>query len=198
MISIDIGGRNFSVARLKEFSSEEEMAAVKALLADFSCPLNEEVEFFLRKEALGFDERNQAVTYLVFAENKFVAYFTLANKLIQVQKSKISKTVLKRLLRTAEDSGGDFLNIPSILVAQLGKNYSNGNNASISGQDLLLIISYFVREVQKYIGGAVYFLECDSDRQKVIDFYKQNGFVFFSERRAKASGIKLLQFMKKI
>lgn len=198
MISIGIDGKTFSVVRLNEFSSEEEIAAVRSLFSGFSCPLNEEVESFLRKDALGFECRNQSVTYLIFAENRFTAFFTLANKLIQVQKSKISKTVLKRLLRTAEDSGGDFLNVPSVLVAQLGKNYADGNNSLISGQELLLIIHYFVREIQKYIGGAVYFLECDSDRHKVIEFYMRNGFVLFSERKAKSNGVNLLQFMKKI
>ncbi|MCR5622195.1 MAG: hypothetical protein K6G18_10105 [Treponema sp.] len=133
-----------------------------------------------------------------FCGKQIHCIFTLANKLIQVQKSKISKTVLKRLLRTAEDSGGDFLNVPSVLVAQPGKNYADGNNSLITGQELLLIIHYFVREIQKYIGGAVYFLECDSDRHKVIEFYKRNGFVLFSERKAKSNGVNLLQFMKKI
>ena len=198
MISINIGGKPFSVVRLNEFSSEEEISGIKDLISGFSCPLNGEVETFLKNDALGFDERNQAVTYLIFAGSRFVAYFTLANKLIQVQKNKISKTVLRRLLRTAEDNGGDFLNVPSILVAQLGKNYSNGNNTFISGQELLLIIDYFVKEVQKYIGGAVYFLECDSDKKKIIEFYTRNGFVLFSERKANSTGIDLLQFMKKI
>lgn len=108
MISINIGGKPFSVVRLNEFSSEEEISGIKDLISGFSCPLNGEVETFLKNDALGFDERNQAVTYLIFAGSRFVAYFTLANKLIQVQKNKISKTVLRRLLRTAEDNGGDF------------------------------------------------------------------------------------------
>ena len=198
MISIKISEKSFSVLRLNELSTESELVAVKKLISSFSCPLNDEVERFLKNNALDFEAKNQSVTYLVFYENSFVAYFTLANKLIQVQKDRISKTVLKRLLRVAEDTEDDFLNVPSVLVAQLGKNYSSGFNSLITGQELLYIISYFVKEVQKYIGGAVYFLECDSDRQKVIDFYESNGFTLFSERGANSDKITLLQFMKKI
>lgn len=145
MISIKISEKSFSVLRLNELSTESELVAVKKLISSFSCPLNDEVERFLKNNALDFEAKNQSVTYLVFYENSFVAYFTLANKLIQVQKDRISKTVLKRLLRV-----------------------------------------------------AVYFLECDSDRQKVIDFYESNGFTLFSERGANSDKITLLQFMKKI
>ncbi len=198
MISIDIGKKSFSVLRLNELESDKEKDIVNVLFSKFSCPLNNEVESFLKDNAFEFSAKNQAVTYLIFFEDRFVAYFTLANKLIQVQKDKISKTVLKRLLRTAEDTDGDFVNVPSILVAQLGKNYTDNNNQFVSGKDLLAIIGYFVKEVQKFIGGAVYFLECDSDRLKVIEFYERNGFTMFSERKAKSNDIQLLQFMKKI
>lgn len=198
MISVKLDNKSFSVVRLNELSTEDEVIVAKTMISNFSCPLNDEVESFLKNSAFDFETKNQSVTYLVFFEDHFVAYFTLANKLIQVQKDMISKTVLKRLLRVAEDTGDEFLNVPSILVAQLGKNYSNNNNDYIKGQELLAIIEHFVKEVQKYIGGAVYFLECDSDRQKVVNFYEQNGFVFFSERSAKSTDIKLLQFLKKI
>ena len=198
MIFVTVDDKAFSVVRLNELSTEDETIVAKSLISNFSCPLNDEVDFFLKNNALDFETKNQSVTYLVFFEEYFVAYFTLANKLIQVQKGKISKTVLKRLLRVAEDTGDEFLNVPSILVAQLGKNYTNNNNVYIKGYELLAIIEHFVKEVQKYIGGAVYFLECDSDRPKVVNFYEQNGFVFFSERSAKSTDIKLLQFLKKI
>lgn len=161
MISISVAGKSFSIIRLNELSSEDEFSAVKNIISDFECPLNDEVEEFF-------------------------------------QKDKISKTVLKRLLRNAEDTGEDFLNVPAILVAQLGKNYKNGNNECIAGEELLCIISYFVKSVQSLIGGAVYFLECDSDKNKVIKFYEDNGFVLFSSRKTKSKKTKLLQFMKKI
>lgn len=198
MISITVAGKSFSIIRLNELSDNDEFSAVKNIISEFECPLNDEVEEFLKYNALDFSVRNQAVSYLIFYDDKFVAYFTLANKLLQVQKDKISKTVLKRLLRNAEDTGEDFLNVPAILVAQLGKNYNNGNNKCIDGEELLCIINYFVKSVQSLIGGAVYFLECDSDKNKVIKFYEDNGFVLFSSRKTKSKKTKLLQFMKKI
>lgn len=198
MISLKIGEKTFSIIRLNEISSEEENVNAKRLIGDYSCPRNEEVEFFLKNNAFDFSERKQAITYLIFLENIFVAYFTLANKLIQVKKEKISKSVLKRLLRIAEDTGEEMITVPAILVAQLGKNYFQERNKMLSGENLLSIIHYFITEVQNLIGGVVYFLECDSDRQKVIDFYERNSFVQFAERKSTSNKIKLLQFMKKI
>lgn len=198
MISLKIGENEFSVIRLNEISTDEENADARRLISDYSCPKNSEVEFFLKNNAFDFSARKQAVTYLVFLENIFVAYFTLANKLIQVEKEKISKSILKRLLRVAEDTGEETITVPAILVAQLGKNYFQNRNKLLTGENLLSIIHYFIIEIQSLIGGVVYFLECDSDRQKVIDFYERNNFVQFSERKADSEEIALLQFMKKI
>jgi len=54
---------------------------VNAILSDFSCPKNPEIEDFLRKNAVEFAKRKMSITYLVFDENKrFTAYFTLTHK----------------------------------------------------------------------------------------------------------------------
>ncbi len=198
MISLKIGEKEFFVIRLNEISTDEEKSDARRLINDYSCPKNEEVEYFLKNNAFDFSERKQAVTYLIFHKNIFVAYFTLAKKLIQVEKEKISKSILKRLVRIAEDTGEDMITVPAILVAQLGKNYFQNRNKMLPGENLLSIIHYFIIEIQSLIGGVVYFLECDSDRQKVIEFYERNNFVQFSERKATSNEIELLQFMKKI
>ncbi len=91
MISIGIDGKTFSVVRLNEFSSEEEIAAVRSLFSGFSCPLNEEVESFLRNDALGFECRNQAVTYFIFAENRFTAFLPLPTSLYRSRRVKFLK-----------------------------------------------------------------------------------------------------------
>ncbi len=198
MIALTFGSQSYTVIRLNELTDQNETDNIKRLTEEYLCPLNDEVEYFLKNNAFDFSEKKQAVTYCIFTDGKFVAYFTLANKLLQVQKHKISKSILKRLLRTAEDTGEDYVNVPGILVAQLGKNYYNAYNTEITGQILLSIVHYFIENVQSLIGGVVYFLECESDRQKVIDFYEANGFVRFSERLSKDSQLNLLQFMKKI
>ncbi len=62
---------------LARFGREE----VEAFLHTFSCPLNIEVESFLRNKAIDFSLQKISVTHLVFNEKKeLVAYFALSPK----------------------------------------------------------------------------------------------------------------------
>ena len=55
--------------------------AVKEIISDFSCPLNNEIEYFLFNNAIDFAKRKMSVTYLVFDEiNRLTGYFTLTHK----------------------------------------------------------------------------------------------------------------------
>ena len=42
-------------------------AKLVQLLSEFSCPLNPDVERFLKKQAIDFAKKHQAVTYLVLS-----------------------------------------------------------------------------------------------------------------------------------
>lgn len=53
---------------LKAMIDEIGESAVKALLSNFSCPLNKDVEQFLRIKAIEFSKQGIAQTHLVFAQ----------------------------------------------------------------------------------------------------------------------------------
>ena len=74
------------------------------MLSGFSCPLNLNVEKFLKENAVDFTKKNQSVTYLVFSNSEaaIVGYFTLAIKPIVVNSTIISNTVRKKLLRVGK------------------------------------------------------------------------------------------------
>ena len=78
----------------------------KTILSHFSCPLNYDVEDFIRNKAIGFAQQKVAITFLVYAENKrkqeFVGYYTLANKFVSLTNSKISNSLRKRILKFAQ------------------------------------------------------------------------------------------------
>ena len=63
---------------------------LKDVLSDFTCPMNKNVEEFLKEKAIEFTKRNQSVTYLVFLNDAstLVGYFTLASKSITVKEAK--------------------------------------------------------------------------------------------------------------
>ena len=76
------------------------------LLSDFSCPLNREVEDFVRNKSIDFAQRKISITYLVIKrtnedKNILVGIYTLSHKAIEITNSNISNTTRKKLLRYA-------------------------------------------------------------------------------------------------
>ncbi len=80
-------------------------------------------------ETIEFTKKNQSVTYLVFDISSMVlaGYFTLALKPLTVRGETVSNTVKKKLLRVSEwDEKSDTYTMSAYLIAQLGKNFTNG------------------------------------------------------------------------
>lgn len=171
---------------------------VKAILSSFSCPLNKDVEQFLRSKSIEFDKQGISKTHLIFAsyknEPQLVGYFTLANKYITINnKRKLSNSIRKRIRKFG--SYNDDLKrfeISAPLIAQLGKNYSNNYNQLISGDELLKIALDNVKKVQQIVGGKFVYLECEN-KPKLVDFYKDNGFVDMGERKLDRDETGVLQ-----
>ncbi len=161
--------------------------AVKELLSSFSCPLNPDVEHFLHKTAIEFTKQSLASTYLIMASYKgeyvLCGYFTLAIKSFCLDKSSIPNAKWrKRLNKFARfDNKVRRYIISAPLIGQLGKNFANGYNKLISGDELLLLALNKVREMQYIAGGKIVYLECEH-KEHLIDFYERNGFVNFGER----------------
>ncbi|MEA1959964.1 MAG: N-acetyltransferase [Bacillota bacterium] len=177
----------YSIVLLRDMIDELGENETQKILSQFSCPLNKDVESFLHNSAIELAKQSVSATHLVFSSHKnslfIVGYFTLANKNIIVSNnSTISKTQRKRINKFGTydpDRKGHRISAP--LIAQLGKNYSNGYNKLISGDELLLIACKKVSQVQELIGGKIVYLECE-DKPSLIDFYGSNGFVSFGQR----------------
>lgn len=159
---------------------------VKLILSDFSCLVNPDIENFLRFKAIEFEKQGLSKTQLIFTSykenNVLIGYYTLATKTFNITKAALSKTLKKRIGKYATyDSNLKVHFLPAPLIAQLGKNFNNGYNQLISGDELLKMACEDIRLVQSLIGGKVAYLECE-DRQKLIEFYESNGFVAFAQR----------------
>ena len=109
------------------------------VLSGFSCPKNQDVANFLKKNAVEFTKKSQSVTYLVFSveSKELLGYFTLALKPLSVRGETVSKTTKRKLLRISElDEKSDTYTMSAYLIAQLGKNYTNGANEKITEKSL--------------------------------------------------------------
>jgi hypothetical protein len=108
------------------------------VLSGFSCLRNTDVERFLEKSSIEFTKKNQSVTYLVFDISSMVlaGYFTLALKPLTVRGETVSNTVKKKLLRVSEwDEKSDTYTMSAYLIAQLGKNFTNGADKKLPAKN---------------------------------------------------------------
>lgn len=197
----------YQKVNLCELLSETEHADhLQRILSDFSCPYNKDVEDFLHTKAVEFTRQGYSSTYLIFASYRshlvLVGYFALAYKYFHIDLKNTSKTLGKRIRKFARyDEGMKCHLVSSILIGQLGKNYTDGHNALIRGDELLKIACDTVREAQRIAGGRLVYLECE-DVPALIRFYEENGFTSFGKReldgdeKESLSGKYLIQMVK--
>lgn len=138
-----------------------------------------------------------SATYLVFVsyqnKPKLVGYYALANKTISVKKGILSKTFQKRLSRfSTYISNTKRYSLAAILIGQLGKNYSNGIDKQIRGDELLHMAFDTIKKIQIAIGGRFVFIECE-DIKQLKSFYSSNGFYEFGKRGLDKEEIDTIQ-----
>ncbi len=199
----------YTKINLRDMSEKMDPEQIKAILSDFSCPYNKDVDEFLQLKAMEFSKQQLASVYLVFASYMkkpvLVGYFALAQKYFHIDIGKnrsISTNLKKRIKKFATyDDALHKCVVSAPLIGQLGKNYKNGYDKLITGDELLQIACDTVKEGQRILGGKLVYLECE-DVPSLIRFYEDNGFFSFGSReldgdeRDKIKGQYLIQMLK--
>ena len=183
----------FTVINIREYlkknaDDEEQFGEVtlRQLLSEFSCERNQDVEDFLKQQAIDFTNKHQSVTYLVFATDdaQLLGYFALTIKPITVSGEPFSNTVRKKLSRVSTLNEEEHTySLAAYLIAQLGKNYADGANERITGAELLGLAVNQIELLQYQAGGMVIFLEANNE-DKLLSFYGNNRFQPFDRRTA--------------
>ena len=131
-----------------------------------------------------------------------VGYYALALKSIALRSATLSKTWCRRIAKFALfDKESRCYILPCPLIGQLSKNFSNGYDKLISGDELLSLACNKVANTQMDIGGKTVYLECE-DKPALKNFYRRNGFWEFGKRRldrdetSLISGEYLIQMLK--
>lgn len=179
----------FSVINMRRYLNSDNPklgeSRLLQVLSGFSCPKNPDVERFLKKSSIEFTKKNQSVTYLVFdvSSMELVGYFTIALKPLTVRGETVSNTVKKKLMRVSElDEQSQTYTMSAYLIAQLGKNFKNGAEKKITGEELLELAWDIVEKMQYMGGGMVTFLEAENS-EKLLSFYQANRFQTFDTRQ---------------
>ena len=181
-----------------DVSGEE---SVRQYLSTFSCPLNQEIENFIRNKAIDFARRKLAITYVISdvvdGAGDVLGYFALTHKAIDVNGDNFSKTDKRKLERYARyDQDRGTYTVSAFLLAQFGKNYGVDGGARIRGEELMEYVDDVLADIQRRIGGGVVYLDCE-DEPRLVAFYEDKSrYKPFSVRHSSEDGIKYLQYMK--
>lgn len=111
-----------------------------------------------------------------------------------------SNTLKRKIARVSElVEANNTYTFSAYLIAQIGKNYTNGANERITGEQLLPVAVDIIKELQYMAGGMAIFLEAENE-EKLIQFYEdKNGFKRFATKEVKAGtedAHKLIQLLK--
>ena len=187
---------NIKCISIDEFLNIYNLKILTNLISAFRCDKNLEIEEYLKRNAIEFNKKHQAMTFILLDnKNKINGYFSLSIKPITIKKNLLSKNRLKKLLRIANlTEEENEINPSAYLIAQLGKlSHSNLNIDTI-----FAFINYYISEAQKICGGVVEFLESENN-QKLINMYTARGFRIFNARKSTGNqDRKLIQMYRLI
>ena len=168
---------------ISEWSAMFGDEALSKVLSTFSCPLNNEVENFLKYKAVVSSRLQTSQTYLVMSDDgDLLGYYTLVLKSFSVVGTQLSGGNRRLISRFAqEDDAGNF-HAAVYLIAQIGKNYAVEENKRISGSELIGMALDEFRAIKSRVGGKLVMVEREDDRPKLLTFYQANGFKSWSKR----------------
>ena len=186
------------VRRLDALLKDERGEEIFCLLKKSFSSKNPDVEHFLKNSAVQSMKLHQSSTYLVMSPDfDLVGYFTLALKVLRVDASLLSNKESSKLQRfSLPDKVNNSFIVPAILIAQFSKNRKAGLS-TIAGKELMSITLDYVRSIQSQVGGLITFLECEPI-EKLVEFYKSQGFRMLSQKIITKADKELLQMYRLI
>ncbi|MCD7893146.1 MAG: hypothetical protein LUG60_05515 [Erysipelotrichaceae bacterium] len=154
---------------------------IRKILDTFSSPLNPDVENFIHTKAYDFERIGLTRTYLVYAQiengQKFlVGIYCLGQSNVEIN-SKLSRNDKRMMFGTTYPLGK---NVKSLLIGQLSKNYTNGNNQYITGDILMFMIFLKIKDIYKLFPSVVTHIDCIDDIH-LREYYENCGFTLFDQ-----------------
>ena len=151
------------------------------LINSFACPVNKEIELFLKEKAVTFEKRELAKTFLVYNRESdgyqhLLGYFALGIKSLNTSHV-TSKTLKKKVTGSTTKDDNAVL-----LLGQIGRNFNEtlGVKNPISGDGLISLALQTLLEANAFIGGRVVLVEC-KDISHLRQFYEQEGFQYLDK-----------------
>ena len=182
---------NLIVRSLSQWEDAIGVEALNNLISTFSCPLNLEVESFLKDKAFQSACLSTSQSYLVcdLKTKNLLGYYTLVLKAYTVSGAILNSKNRRLIARfTDSDNNGNF-NVAVYLIAQIGKNYALPKSEQITGDALIDLALDEFRLIKGRVGGKLVMVERESDRSKLLGFYNRNGFKTWTSRTNEKDGM---------
>lgn len=182
---------DLSVFPLMQYEAAIGEANLTFFLEGFSCPMNYEVECFLKNKARQSSRRSSSATYLVCSNkyNELLGYFTIMTKAYSVNGKSLNSANRRLIERFAEADENGYYHAAVYLIAQIGKNFAIPEERRINGHDLLDLAIEKFETVKNILGGKLVMVEREADRPKLLEFYKANGFKSWTTRCNAKDGV---------
>ena len=186
--------------------TKEDKVLLEQILSSFSCVQDEDIENFLHKRAVPFEELSKSRTYLICDQEQMESnvfsleqlqiygYISLALKVLSVPDN-VSNNRRKDIDGLSAKIHGEVINdFACYLIGQLSKN-SNVTDNVLSGNELLQIAFSIIADAVELVGGRYMMIECHNN-EKLINFYSRNGFEKLS--CVSDDNIEMVQMIRKI
>ena len=160
------------VVPLNSYLTYANESEIKHFMSTFSCPVNNDIEIFLKEKSIKFEQKIFSRTYLIihntYTEQLLLGYFTLALKVLNLDSSVSNK--LKKIVSGYSNKKETTV----YLIGQIGKNF-NINHNQINGYDLMCYALEAIINASNIVGGRAIAIEC-KDIDSLTQFYKKFGF----------------------
>jgi len=163
--------------------------------SNFFCKKDPDVQKFLHKNAIRFEDADKSRTYLIVDEAELnsqrlviLGYFSLGLKSID-----LAEEISKSKRRTLDGISKDAKSINVYLIGQLAKNdlYKD----KIAGSEIIDYAIPLIKDCMKKIGGRVVLVEC-KNKKKLIEFYKHHDFKILQSTPDSEDMIQLIRIIK--
>jgi hypothetical protein len=161
---------------------------LKKLLKTFKCSLNKDIEFFLHRNALLFEQKQRSKTYIYLNIDtmEVAGYFTIGISCIDVESFSIST-----LQKIYDKNHISKKCLPCYIIGQLGK---SDKYKKVKGTTLLKKSIEIIQEANKLLNSKIIVLD-SINYKKVIEFYKEYGFFELEEILVSKESIKMYILM---
>lgn len=160
----------YQIVNLNDTINTTAEERIDEILSSYSCPLNRDVEYFLKNKAKEFSKQRIASTYLIFTsyqdEPVFIGYFSIAQKTMFISRKNIPSESFKRRI----NKFGEY-------------------NPDLKGYVLSL---EQVAEIQALSSGKFTYIECE-DKEPLIRFYTDNGFRKIANREISKGEVGIVE-----